>query len=197
MNNFNFIAPFYDRLARLVFGDSIEEATKHFLNEIQEDSEVLILGGGTGKILTQFPSCKQVTYLEKSKEMLSRAKAHKADLNVDFIKEDFLTFDSKRTYDFVICPFFLDCFHEKHLTEALDKIHKIIKLNGKLVVIDFQPNKMQLLMRLMHLFFSVFASLESKKLKNINRFTLQNRFEIEKEEFFHKNMIFSRLYRNL
>ncbi len=197
MNNFNFIAPFYDRLARIVFGRSIENATYHFLSEIQEDSAVLILGGGTGKILSSIPKCEKVTYLEKSEKMINRAKTHKVDMDMEFINKDFLAFDAKHSYDFIICPFFLDCFNEKNLDEVINQIDGLIKTDGKLLVTDFQATRKQLLIRLMHLFFRIFASLESKKLKNIHRFILQNRFEIEKEEFFHKNMIFSRVYRNL
>ncbi len=197
MNNFNFIAPFYDRLARLVFGSSIEDATNFYLGEIKENSDVLFLGGGTGRVLLAMPVCKSITYLEKSGRMILRAKTKKVDARIEFVEDDFLKFHSQRSYDIVICPFFLDCFNDEHLANAIGQINTLVKKDGKLLVTDFQSTNGNWLIRFMHLFFRAFASLESKKLKNIHHFILQNRFETEKEEFFHKNMIFSRVYRNL
>ena len=50
LNQFDLVAPFYDALSRLVFGDQIVKSQTHFLHQVQKDDQVLILGGGTGQI---------------------------------------------------------------------------------------------------------------------------------------------------
>lgn len=197
MNNFDFVAPFYDSLARLIFGDALERSAIHFLDEIGETANVLIVGGGTGKILTSLPKCDQTTYLEKSSKMIARAKRKAPNGAVRFVEMDFLDFETTTRYDFVICPFFLDCFDDVGLAKILERIHQLLRNNGRLIVTDFQSKPESTLMKSMHYFFRAFSSLESKKLNDIHQFITQSEFQTEKEEFFYKNMIFSRLYRNL
>ena len=105
MNNFNLIAPIYDALVRLIFKDSLILAQKAFLDEINASDNVLILGGGSGEILEFLPKCKKVTFLDKSKKMLSKAEKRTAR-KVSFVMADFLTEDIDGTFDVVICPFF-------------------------------------------------------------------------------------------
>ena len=197
MNNFNFIAPFYDSIAKIVFGQSIKRATHHFLTDIGRNDRVLVIGGGTGRLLSELPETGSITYLEKSSKMLSLAKARKASQTINFVNADFFDFNSSQTFDAVICPFFLDCFSQVHLVEVLSNIHEILRKDGQLIVTDFQQGKSPVLMKLMHLFFRVVSSLNAKRLEDIHHFVLKSGFKVEKEEFFHKKMIFSRVYRNL
>lgn len=197
MNNFDLIAPFYDRLAGLVFKGAIYEASHHLVGEIAKEDHVLVLGGGTGKILDKLPFCKKVDFLDKSSKMIEIAKKRKSSNPVYFVHEDFLSYSCEGQYSIVICPFFLDCFGHEKLGYILKKIKRILKPGGKLMVTDFQSTRKSLLMVTMHLFFRFFASLESKSLKNIHESVLQSGFKMEKEVFFYKNLIFSRIYRNL
>ncbi|MEP1095013.1 MAG: methyltransferase [Cyclobacteriaceae bacterium] len=197
MNNFDFVAPFYDWLAMLVFGETIERSTSHYLSEIGKDANILIVGGGTGNILKSLPKCNQITYLEKSVKMMTRSKRKARNRAMQFVEMDFLDFETTDRYDFLICPFFLDCFQEATLTEVLNRIKQLLRYNGRLIVSDFQSKPEPTLFKFMHYFFRIFSSLESKKLKDIHQFIIQREFQTEKEEFFHKNMIFSRVYRNL
>ena len=74
---FDLIAPYYDSLARLVFGDSIRHCQLEYLDKIPPGAQVLILGGGTGWLLGELmkinPSCR-VWYLESSIKMLEMTK---------------------------------------------------------------------------------------------------------------------------
>ncbi|MEZ4686196.1 MAG: hypothetical protein R3B47_09055 [Bacteroidia bacterium] len=51
--SFNRLAPVYDFLASLVFGNRIRQAQRWLLDFIPEGSSILILGGGTGWILEE------------------------------------------------------------------------------------------------------------------------------------------------
>ncbi|MEQ9402586.1 MAG: class I SAM-dependent methyltransferase [Cyclobacteriaceae bacterium] len=197
MNDFNVIAPIYDRLAGFVFGDSIEKATSHFLSEIQANDKVLVLGGGTGKLLEIIPECGEIAFLDKSKSMITRARKRRCKNQVAFVREDFLQYRNASEWDVVICPFFLDCFDARHLRLAMEKITNSLTIGGRLIISDFQETRSLALFRFMHFFFRLFARLESKKLKNIHQHILEKGFTVEKEEFYHKKIIFSRVYRNL
>lgn len=197
MNNFNFVASFYDILAELVFGTSIHNANICHLNEIAKTDEVLIIGGGTGKILNKVPECATITYIEKSWKMIKRSKRWKGTNQINFMNRDFFEFESDHRFNVIVYPFLLDCFSEENLKIAISKTVKFLDHGGKLIVIDFQPNHSKWLIRLMHVFFRILANLESKKLKDIHHFIQESCLQMEKEQFFHKNMIFSRVYRNL
>ena len=195
MNSFNLLAPIYDFLSKLVFGVTLQKAQIQFLGELNSSHSILILGGGTGEILEFLPECQSVTFIDKSEKMVRRAKRRNSASLVEFIQKDFMKFKSPKNYEVVICPFFLDCFNKKNLSQVISKVKSVIVPNGQLFVIDFQSQKNSGLLITMHLFFRMFAFLESKKLKNIHLFILQEHFDLKKEALFHKKMIFSRVYK--
>lgn len=198
MNNFNLIASVYDSLAKLVFGKSLLDSQTYFLPKIKESDSVLILGGGTGKLLKHLPQCKQVHFVELSSRMLARAKNRDCKTSVDFIQADFLNQDFSLIYDVIICPFFLDCFDEKNMWKSLIKIKSLLNPEAILLVSDFQKTRRNgFLLKFMHLFFRISVSLQSRKLNNIHQEVLLVGLNVQEEKFFHRNMIFSRLYGNL
>ena len=198
VNDFNRLAPFYDTIAKLVFGDQLINIQTHFLQHIKPDDSLLILGGGTGEILHHLPNCKKVVYVEKSAKMVEKASSRNVDVDIEFVTANFLEFDSAVQFDWVICPFFLDCFSKETLSEVLIKIRSSLKQTGHLLISDFQQtNSNSFILKLMHLFFRVLANLEAKSLQNIHEVVISTGFETIKEKFSHRNQLFSRLYRNL
>lgn len=198
VNDFDRVASFYDRLAVLVFGKEILRSQTRFLDQVKASDTVLILGGGTGQLLEYLPKCKQVDFVEKSAKMIRRANSRKVNQSINFINEDFFEYEPDMKFDVIICPFFLDCFNEEHLGKALHKVMDYLKTGGRLIVSDFdQKGTRKILSRLMHLFFRVFASLQSNRLKPIHSKVIAGGFVLIEEDFFYQNMIFSRLYRNL
>jgi len=194
-NNFDLVAPFYDRLSSLVFGESITESQHFLMQQCKKGTDVLVLGGGTGKLLQWVPQDCSVLYLEKSRQMIDCAKGESRGLDIHFVNQDFFTWKNEKEYDFIICPFFLDCFHIANLKMAIEKCRSLLKANGKLLVAEFDKSTTnRVLSFLMHLFFRAFSNLESRNLLDIHQFTLHSGFILEKEEFFHRRSIFSRVY---
>lgn len=197
-NEFDLVASIYDFLASVVFGDQLNDAQREYLGSILPDNDVLVLGGGTGKLIPYLPASRSIDFVEKSGGMLKRARNQSTNNTINFINDDFLTYTSDKQYNVIICPFFLDCFHAKTLESVLEKIKGMLIDGGFLIVIDFEYRfRNHIMMHLMHLFFKIVARLESNKLQDIHCFTLNAGFVVEKEKFFNQNMIFSRLYRNL
>ncbi|MEP4535064.1 MAG: class I SAM-dependent methyltransferase [Cyclobacteriaceae bacterium] len=196
MNDFDKIAGFYDPIKRLIFGRKLNQAYQYYLPRLNEGDHVLIIGGGTGKILRHIPFNVRVTYVEKSRVMIKYARQN-ASLDTEFYWADFLHFESPDSYDWVICPFFLDVFDSEHLAQAIAKIRTLLKEEGKLIVTDFKPGErlQKLFVKVMYWFFKITTNIEAGKLLDINKHVLKSGFEGDESVFFMKNLIFSRIYR--
>lgn len=196
MNDFNAIAPVYDFLKRLVFGQSIFWAAASHLNLITENCRVLVLGGGTGYILPHIRA-KQIDYVELSSKMLALAKERVCPSPITFYCQSFETFESTHSYDIVVCEFFLDLFDQHSLGMTLLKIKELLSPGGNLIVTDFEKGnrfwKISL-SALMHLFFRLTANLQSRSLSSIHEVILKNGFICHKETLVFYDFIFSRAY---
>lgn len=198
LNQFDLVAPFYDALSRLVFGDQIVKSQTHFLHQVRKDDQVLLLGGGTGQILEAIPACSKIFYLDKSRKMIKLARRRSSSSDIEFLNKDFFDLELPIQFDKIICPFFLDCFSGTNLSLAISKIESLLADKGVLIVTDFEDKNMsKFLDKVMHTFFKVTSKLESNSLKPIDQFIHESGFEKLQEKFFHRNMIFSRVYRNL
>ena len=169
MNDFDLIARYYDGMKKLVFGHHLTIASRYFLAEIPTGSKALLIGGGSGEDLEVLEAIN-VDFLEKSKQMLTLAQDRYTMATVQFIHVDFLDWATDTQYDYIICPFFLDVFDEEDLIAAIAKLRSLLTSKGSLIVTDFQqPNTVRQkgLLWVMHRFFRVFASLQSRKLQPI------------------------------
>jgi ubiquinone/menaquinone biosynthesis C-methylase UbiE len=197
-NDFDRIAPIYDLLARMVFGRKLDLAARCYLHLVEKHDHVLIVGGGTGRILDHLPKARKITYLELSKDMLVKARK-RASIDIRFEKADFLNWDCvEDQFDVIILPFFLDVFTASNLETVLQKIRPILKKDGLLIVADFQRTGKryhEVLIWVMHRFFSVVSGLESRSLQDIKGTLVANGFAEESITFYRNGMIFSGCYR--
>ena len=199
--NFDRVAPFYDRLAQWVFGDSIRASQAYFLKEIRQGSKVLILGGGTGNILQdldQLARKMQVTYLESSGEMLrlSREKLPFKFLSVRFIQGTEKNIPPGE-FDVVITAFFLDVFDESKLPEIMETLYDHLANGGIWLQTDFTRTRVpwqRLLVKGMYLFFRVFTNLPGKKLLDFSSRFSQFNLKMKAYHHFFSNMIMTVVY---
>ncbi len=193
-SNFNRIAPFYDLLLWVVFGQRVWHAQRHFIDRVKPNDAVLILGGGTGKILDWLPADAAITYVEQSAAMIKRAKRRR---NVTFVHADFRSFSTDTQYDWVICPFFLDCFDDAQLPAVLTQIGALIKPEGYLLVTDFRWTRQwyhRWLIRLMVVFFRISTKLRIATLQDIPEQLHRQGFKIQASRYFQNGLIFSAIY---
>lgn len=200
-NDFDIIAPIYDALARVVFGRSLDSAQQTFLTHIEANSRVLIVGGGTGKILEWLPEDLglKVDYIELSKGMLHKASSRTSKGNhVQFLCQDVR--EMKGNYDIIIANFFLDCFSSKDLEAILLHLKRLLNSRGKLFVTDFYPTNVwhqKLLIQSMHWFFRMVTRLEADELLDIHeKVKAANLLPVELK-FFRRGSIFSAVYQPL
>lgn len=205
MNNFDGIARFYDALASIVFRGEILKSQNHFIHLIKANSHLLIVGGGSGKVLealNRFNIPLLIDFVEPSSQMINRAKmgaSRFSNLDIHFHQAKLKEFDPSKAYDWICCFYFLDLFEKKNLIQNIDLLKDLMTDQGNLIVSDFQilKNKtwQMALSAIMHTFFRFTTRLESKELKDINKVIVGQRFEqIEFCEFFDQ-FIFSAVYK--
>jgi ubiquinone/menaquinone biosynthesis C-methylase UbiE len=164
--DYNRVAPFYDRLAKIVFGRKHEEAKMANLDLIKANHRILIVGGGSGQLLKYIDQkgirCK-VDYIDISKAMLQRARRHKLNnIDVRFYEADILEFLPELTYDIICTNFFFDQFNEKDCLAYLNQLRSSSHKHTKLLYADFVHSKKltdRVILKLMYGFFQVSTGL--------------------------------------
>src|ERR1700748_1727174 len=132
--NYNNAAWFYDRLSRMVYGRALINAQVYLLQYVPANSNILIVGGGTGWILDELtklqPSGLRITYVEVAEKMLALSKKRGIGANeVIFINEAIEKVKLPSNFDVVITPFLFDNFTEQTLTKVFSHIHSLLKPN--------------------------------------------------------------------
>jgi 2-polyprenyl-3-methyl-5-hydroxy-6-metoxy-1,4-benzoquinol methylase len=174
MPNYNNIAWIYDRLAKIVFGRKQELAMRAFLREIPQNSKVLVVGGGTGKIINYLGDLKKqldVDFVEQSANMIRYAKKMEAShLKVNFYHQSILDFN-RTEYDVILTNFFFDQFSQARALLFLQHLKPKLRANGKLIFSDFiNTNHIwdKLVTHLMFYFFRLTANIRTSRFPPYN-----------------------------
>jgi len=180
--NFNPIAPYYDRLAALVFGSSIRDSQIDVFSVVPPFGRVLIFGGGTGWIIPHIfrhNEIHQVVYIEASSKMLDLAQKAVPEIHpgtINFIHGDETSVPDEK-YDFIITNFVLDCFSEPILRSVICILKNHLNEGGRWYFSDFKKNPFMhdtvwqyFLLGLMRKFFTVLVNLESKTLYDFDQY---------------------------
>lgn len=173
--NFDWIAPIYDSLARVVFGNRLQRAQTVFLNQIPAKARVLIVGGGTGWLLEQvLTQCQpqRVVYLEASAKMLAMASrrilTHAVVGAVDFRVGDETCLKPDDVFEVILTPFVLDLYPEHLLQSTLiPRLLRVLNPAGLWLVTDFinpQIGWQKLLLWTMIRFFRLTAGIKTHQL---------------------------------
>ena len=177
--NFDAIAPFYDSLAKWIFAGAIERAPLEFLDELPTVHHILIVGGGTGKLLpsliSRFPDVK-ITYIEPSANMMHRAKARCPQADILFIQQPLeeVKFDDG-SYDMILTPFVLDLFNHKELGRHMGSLNSWLTKGGQWLHCDFYVDELSpwwqnVLLRCMYWFFGLTTGMKNKRLLDFNSY---------------------------
>jgi tRNA (cmo5U34)-methyltransferase len=207
-NNFNLIAPVYDSLAKLVFGKAIQKSQRWLLQFIPKEADVLIIGGGTGWILTELlakTNCRSVLYLEASKKMLDLSKKRYTSqtknlaTKVEFRLGTEAVLLPTEKFDVVFTGFLLDLFQPKPLHELMTRLNEALKPSGLWLLADFQPQNATLfwqksLLKTMVLFFRFVANLQAIQLPDLQQAFGQFPLQMIRQEYFYHKLIGSVVY---
>lgn len=205
LNNYDKIAPYYDRLSRMVFFNSQRDVQKYQLHFITEGQKILIVGGGSGWILEQFGKFfhqLSITYVEISANMLSMARKRNCGNNtVRFVHAAAEEFESEEVYDVVITAFLFDNFGKVRANEVFLKLDAFLKPDGKWLFSDFfldnkKPQIWQrLMLRMMYLFFRQISSVEANQLTDMHPLFLSKQYVTVDTKRYYSGFIKGIIYR--
>ena len=204
--SFNFVAPFYDFLARLVFGQTLKNAQSTLLPHLPFHASILVIGGGSGWILEQvLTRCNPqfVLYLEASERMMAMAKQktsqHPKRERVIFRCGTENDLQTDECFDVLITPFVLDLFPEEVLmSQLIPRLQNTLHPGGYWLVTDFVPTRIgwhKLLTRAMYGFFRLMAGVKARRLPNWPMYLSQySTLTFLQVQTFWQGFICSRLY---
>ncbi len=199
-SGFDFLAPWYDGLARYVVGKDIVNAQIHFLKSFKDCKQLLILGGGSGWILKPLrAACPdlQIDYIDISSVMIEAAKRNSGNHRwINFIQgtEDDIP---NRYYDGVITNFYLDLFDERSIGHIISRIRTSLTPSALCLVTDFVDEKRwhRLMLWVMYRFFRITARIEATRLPDWQHEMNDAGLTLFDSKNFKRGFIKSNLYR--
>jgi ubiquinone/menaquinone biosynthesis C-methylase UbiE len=201
IDGFNRIAPFYDILATLIFFGRIFRSQIHFLPLIPPGSNVLILGGGSGRILRALlvmnPGVK-VWYLEASSAMISQASRRVGvQPEITFIHGTENDLPQNISFDAVIAPFFFDLFQGPDLSGVVNRLLDISSINSLWLVTDFVNHAAwhRPLLLLMYRAFNIMCGVTARRLPDWEEMLESNGLQLHKKKSFCAGFILTKAYR--
>ncbi len=216
--NFDVIAPVYDLLGRLTFWGNIKKSQQYFLSLIPESSRILIIGGGSGWILTDILSLNKniqhITYLEASSKMLAFTSERVTRFKtlrpnrllppVDLIQGTEADIPAEQQYDVIITYFILDLFNEEKLQQVMRFLFRAFRDNGIWLFADFNVSEKKpdrwwqlLWVQCMYWFFKITCQLSTVTLPDFTTTFQQFGLSPIHSKSFFRNMIVSKVYRKV
>jgi ubiquinone/menaquinone biosynthesis C-methylase UbiE len=200
--NYNNSAWFYDRLSRMVYGRALISAQVYLLRYIPANTNLLIVGGGTGWILEEitklYPSGLNITYVEVAPDMMARSKKRTiANNKVVFINDAIENIHVETAFDVVITPFLFDNFTQQTLQQVFDHLHSMLKPGGAWLNCDFQLTGkwwQNVLLRSMFVFFRFICNIEASKLPDVEGLFKTHGYKAIAQQTFYGDFIVSKVY---
>jgi len=201
--NYNNAAWFYDRLSRIVYGKALIMAQVYLLQYVPADAKVLIVGGGTGRILEELSKRQSwgltITYVEIAPKMMALSKKRNTGNNqVIFINDAIENVSLPPGFDVVVTPFLFDNFTEQTTQKVFDHLHALLKPSCLWLNCDFQLSGkwwQRFLLGSMFLFFRMVCRIEASKLPDINKQFSNHHYKVIAQQTFFGDFILSRVYK--
>ncbi|WP_162053527.1 class I SAM-dependent methyltransferase [Pontibacter pamirensis] len=208
-SGFHRVASFYDRLARLVYGDALEQAQLSLLPHLPQQGRVLVIGGGSGWILEQLLLAgKQldILYLDAAPAMLQRARhrferfrqPHQCMVSFRLGTEQAL--QPHEQFEAVITPFLLDLFPPLRLQQLMQTLAAALTPHGRWLFADFWPMqqppplRQRLLVWSMYSFFGFVSGVKAKQLPDYTAHFNSLGFKEEFSRSFYEGMVQAKVF---
>lgn len=197
-DHYSFLAPFYNRLTKLVFGDQLMLAKTNFAENLSR-KRILIIGGGDGLDYQEFQDLLSGEYWEISQAMLSKAKINLAESDLTF-HLGFFQATNEKEFDEVWLHFVLDTMKDKEISSLLGEIRKSVKPEGTIYLADFFAPKnlyQQFLNRSMITFFRIVTNHKRASIPDYERIFLVNNWKRNSEKEFLKGWVKAQVWEKL
>lgn len=210
--SFDPVAPWYQTLERIAFGDNLQRCRVACLGEIVTPQRALIVGEGDGRFLgdlLRFHPEIEVDCLDGSWRMLQLARKRvERELPeragcVRFLHQSITSWAApERHYDLLVTHFVLDCFPEAALSGVIKKLAGAATDDANWLLADFciPANGMARLrarawLAAMYLFFRITARIQASELVDPTPFMRTEGFGLARQHFFRKGLLKSERWR--
>lgn len=174
--NFDPVANYYEPLSRTIFGERLLKSKICFLDQIQDDSQILIVGGGTGEELSFLNGkSNRIVFLEPSEKMIKKTKSRSLDLDITYIKKRIEEYSTDIQFDVIICNYFFDLYSDDQLIPVVEKLNRLSHSRSRLFIADFRKTEGQwvsgiysILLKIMYWFFNATTGLRISRIPEIN-----------------------------
>lgn len=170
---FDRIAPYYERLLNFSIGRWVEQSQIYFVDQYLVNKEILIYGGGSGKLLRFIEdniNVKKVYYVDFSPKMIELSKQRISDSfqqKIEFICSDYTRIPKEISVDVIMAPYVLDCMTQDQVKETVLVLNNLLRKDGFWLFSDFYKKDTFLfrsMMKLIHLFFRITCNLKLTEL---------------------------------
>lgn len=194
----------------MLFGKSVFNSQVFFLSRFSRPKSVLILGGGSGRLLSALilqSMPEHIWYIDLSEKMIQKARERIArDApsyldRIDFICGSTKNLPAAPTYDLIITPFVLDCIPHAELDGVMNSLRAVLRPGGCWLFSDFYiPEKgfgrirAKLITQILYLFFNLVCGLGVWHLADFDaRFRKIDLRQVECR-YFRAGLLSSKLY---
>jgi SAM-dependent methyltransferase len=177
--NFNRIARSYRFLEYITLGKALENCRNHYLPQLLDRRNALVIGDGDGRFLAQLLAQNphlQADAVDTSRIMLQLLRKRCEEATPDAkrrlrtYQSNALTFPLPNSCDLIVTHFFLDCLTQPELNALVNRIAKETRPGTLWLISDFRipPGPMQypakLLVRSLYLAFHLLTGLRTTHL---------------------------------
>ena len=196
-DHYSFLAPFYNRLSKLVFGDQLMLAKTCFAKNLPE-KRILIIGGGDGLDYQKLQKQLAGEYWEISKAMLTKAKSNLPESKLIF-HLDFYHAEKGKVFDEVWLQFVLDTMGDEEIVSLLKEIRKSLTSEGVIYLADFfvtQTSYHRILNRIMITFFRIVTKHKRANLPDYEEFLGTEKYKKISEKKFLKGWVKAQIWKS-
>lgn len=141
INDYNAIAKYYDRLAKVASLNQISKSQFYFIHQLNQSNNCLVIGGGTGLFLNDLLDLNpnlSIDFLDSSVNMINIAQSKLKNRYLNRVNFYCHENNLKNEYDAIICFYYLDLYSGDKLLNEIEKIISYASNEGILLVADFR-----------------------------------------------------------
>lgn len=205
---FDRLAPFYRAMEWITAGGKLQRCRTEFLGEIPVPRQILLAGEGHGRFLpecvSQFPEAR-IVVVDSSRRMLEIARDKVDSERVEFLHVDLLEWEGPRgEFDLIVTNFFLDCFSEKDLAQAVSKLGKMAapQADWLLAEFDIPPSgvtrwRSRIIVAMLYRFFRIVTGLKARALVPPDAELVKTGFRLHRRETHDWGLLKSEWWRRI